>query len=82
VPLSSFLCFVKANELYLNSSLGKWLRDRLLELCKKGTAVARRLYQALIAQDRDRLITLRDGSGRVAARHDPRPEQGDPEIAS
>jgi len=44
--------------------------------------VARRLYQALIAQDPGRLITLRDGGGRVVARHDPRPEQGDPEIAS
>ena len=44
--------------------------------------VARRLYQVLVAQDPDRLITLRDGSGRVVARHDPQPEQGDPEIAS
>jgi len=44
--------------------------------------VARRLYQALVAQDPDRLITLRDGSGRVVARHDPRPDQDDPEIAS
>ena len=44
--------------------------------------VARRLYQGLVAQDPDRLITLRDGGGRVVARHDPRPEQGDPEIAS
>ena len=34
--------------------------------------VARRLYQALAAQDPDRLITLCDGSGRVVARHDPR----------
>jgi hypothetical protein len=30
--------------------------------------VARRLYQALVAQDPDRLITLRDGGGRVVAR--------------
>ena len=44
--------------------------------------VARRLYRALVAQDPDRLITLRDGGGRVVARHDPRPEQGDPEIHS
>jgi hypothetical protein len=44
--------------------------------------VARRLYRALVAQDLDRLITLRDGGGRVVARHDPRPEQGDPEAAS
>jgi hypothetical protein len=44
--------------------------------------VARRLYQVLVAQDPDRLITLRDGGGRVVARHDPRPDKGDPEIAS
>ena len=43
--------------------------------------VARRLYQALIVQDPDRFITLRDGGGRVVARHDPRPEEGDTEIA-
>jgi hypothetical protein len=45
-------------------------------------AMARRLYQALVAHDPGRSITLRDGGGRVVARHDPRPEQGDPEIAS
>ena len=50
--------------------------------CVARLEVARRLYQALIAQDLDRLITLRDGSGRVVARHDPRPERSDPEIAS
>jgi hypothetical protein len=44
--------------------------------------VARRVYQALVAQDPDRLITLRDDDGRVVARHDPRPEEDDPEIAS
>jgi hypothetical protein len=44
--------------------------------------IARRLYQALVAQDSDRLITLRDGEGKVVARHDLRPEQDDPEIAS
>jgi hypothetical protein len=44
--------------------------------------VARRLYRALVAQDPDRLITQRDGGGRVVARHDPRPEEGDTEIAS
>ena len=51
---------------------------------KRGTRleVAQRLFLALMAQDPDRLITLRDGSGQVVARHDPRPEQGDPEIAS
>ena len=44
--------------------------------------VARRLYRALVAQDPDRLITLRDGGGRVVARHDPQPEQDEPEVAS
>ena len=44
--------------------------------------VARRLYEALVAQDPDRVITLRDGRGKVVARHDPRPEEGAPEIAS
>jgi hypothetical protein len=44
--------------------------------------IARRLYQALVAQDPDRLIALRDGAGRVVARHDPQPEQGDPKIVS
>jgi hypothetical protein len=39
--------------------------------------IAHRLYQALVAQDPDRLITLRDGDGRVVARHDPRPEEGE-----
>jgi hypothetical protein len=38
-------------------------------------AIARRLFQALAAQDPDRVITLRDGSGRVVARHDLRTEQ-------
>jgi hypothetical protein len=44
--------------------------------------VARRLYEQLVVQNPHRVITLRDGVGRVVARHDPRPEQGDPEIAS
>ena len=39
--------------------------------------VARRLYEQLVAQNPQRVITLRDGVGRVVARHDPRPEQGD-----
>jgi hypothetical protein len=42
--------------------------------------IARRLYQALAAQNPDRVIILRDSSGRVVARHDPRPDA--PEIAS
>jgi hypothetical protein len=41
--------------------------------------IARGLYRALVAEDPDRVIILRDGGGRVVARHDLRPEQGDPE---
>ena len=37
--------------------------------------IARRLYQALVAQDPDRVITLCDCGGRVLARHDLRREQ-------
>jgi hypothetical protein len=44
--------------------------------------IARRLYGALVAQDPDRAITLCDSSGRLVARHDPRSEEGAPEIAS
>jgi len=44
--------------------------------------VARKLYEQLVAQNPNRVITLRDGSRGVVARHDPRPEQGDREIAS
>ena len=37
--------------------------------------IAHRLYQALIAQDSNRAITLCDGKGRAVARHYPtRPE--------
>ena len=37
--------------------------------------IARKLYQALVTQDPDRLIILRDGDGRLIARHDSRPER-------
>jgi hypothetical protein len=37
--------------------------------------VALRLFQALIAQDPDRVITLCYGDGRVVAQHEPSPEQ-------
>jgi hypothetical protein len=43
-------------------------------------AIARELYQALAGQDPDRVIILRDGHGRVVARHDPRPEQSAPDL--
>ena len=41
----------------------------------KRLEIARTLFQALIAQDADRAITLCDGEGRVVARHEPWPEQ-------
>ena len=44
--------------------------------------IAHRLYQALSAQDPDRVITICDGGGMIVAHHDPRPEQSAPEIAS
>jgi hypothetical protein len=44
--------------------------------------VARRLYEALVAQDPNRAITLCDEAGNVVARHDPPPEHDAPEIAS
>src|SRR5262249_13448112 len=45
--------------------------------------IARRLYEQLVAQNPNRVITLRDGGGRVVARHERRPAaEGAPEIAS
>jgi hypothetical protein len=44
--------------------------------------LAQRLYQALVAQDPNRAITLCDGEGRLVARHYPRPAEHNPEIAS
>ena len=44
--------------------------------------VARTVYQALVAQDADRVITLCDARGKLIARHDPRPEESAPEIGS
>jgi hypothetical protein len=44
--------------------------------------IARRLYEALVAQDPNRAITLCDEAGNVLARHDPLPEHNPQEIAS
>ena len=44
--------------------------------------VARRLYEALLAQDPNRAITLCDEAGSVLARHDPLPQHDAPKIAS
>ena len=38
--------------------------------------IAHKLYQALVAQDRDRVIMLSDGDGRVVAQNGPRTELG------
>jgi hypothetical protein len=43
--------------------------------------VARRLYEQLVLQNPNRLLILRDGAGKVVARHDPLPEHDAPEIA-
>ena len=37
--------------------------------------IAHGLYNALVAQDPNRVIILIDGGGRMVARHDPQPEQ-------
>jgi hypothetical protein len=37
--------------------------------------IARRLYNALVAQDPNRVINLCTSNGRVVARHDLQPEQ-------
>ena len=44
--------------------------------------IARTVYDALVAQDPDRHITLCDEAGNVLARHDPLSEHDAPEIAS
>jgi hypothetical protein len=43
--------------------------------------IALRLYNALVAQDPDRVIALYVGA-RMVARHDLRLEQSDPEVTS
>jgi hypothetical protein len=50
-------------------------------VAERRLAIARRLYEALVTQDRNRAITLCDSSGDVVARHDPPPEN-DTKIAS
>jgi hypothetical protein len=43
--------------------------------------VARKLYEALLAQDPNRAITLCDEAGKVVAHHDPLLEHDAPESA-
>ena len=49
---------------------------------RKRSDIAHKVYQALVAQDPDRVITLCDGDGRVVTRHEPRTEQDAAESAS
>ena len=44
--------------------------------------IAGRLYEELVAQNPNRVITLCDDQGNVMAHHDPLPEHDAPEIAS
>ena len=44
-------------------------------VAERRLAIARRLYSALVAQDPDRVFTLRDGQGRVLASSAPTPDQ-------
>jgi hypothetical protein len=44
--------------------------------------IARRIYKKLVAQNPNRMITLRDSAGKVVARHDPLPDHDAPGIAS
>jgi hypothetical protein len=46
-------------------------------VAERRIAIARTLYDALVGQDPDRVITLCDVVGGVVARHDPRPEPPD-----
>jgi hypothetical protein len=50
-------------------------------IAERRLAIARRLYEALVTEDPNRAITLCDVCGGVVARHDPPPEQANPEIA-
>jgi hypothetical protein len=51
-------------------------------VAERRLAIARKIFEALAAQDQNRAITLCDGSGRVVARHGPPLEQHEPGIAS
>jgi hypothetical protein len=42
-------------------------------VAERRLAIARRIFQALAAQDPHRALTLCDGGGGVMARHDPLP---------
>jgi hypothetical protein len=53
-----------------------------ISVSERRLAIARTLYQALVDQDPNRAITLRDEAGNVVARHDPLPEHDAPKIAS
>jgi hypothetical protein len=44
--------------------------------------IARKVHNALVAQDPDRVIILCDGNGRLFAGHDLPPKQSDPKVAA
>jgi hypothetical protein len=54
------------------------ISQALSSLVERRLVMARTIYQALVAQDPNRAITLRDGVGRVVARHDLHAEQSAP----
>ena len=73
MTVSQTLSFVAASDQALSAAERK--RVRRLE-------IARKLYEALLAQDPNRAITLCDEAGKVVARHEPLPEHDAPKIAS
>ena len=58
---------------------GKLTSETPSSVAERHLAIARRLFEALVTQDPNRSITLRDAGGGFVARHDPRPEQGESE---
>ena len=58
---------------------GKMTSETPSSVAERRLAIARRLFEALVTQDPNRSITLRDAGGGFVARHDPRPEQGESE---
>ena len=49
-------------------------------VAERRLAIARRLFRAMVAKDPTNCSTLCDSWGEVVARHNPRPEQGAPDL--
>jgi hypothetical protein len=64
----------------LSAEMGTHTSDN--DADRKRLNIARTLYNALVAQNPDWLITLCDGSGRVLARSELRPKEDAAEKAS